>query len=156
MSCFICDDNLFQAIANRLPWDFANTRGYDLVGAIMSGRHVFRFGSDRYELATLMVNDWIETNRASYLTRYGSPNGDSDPFTVTCDIMAKGISLVALWRAIKCLRYQCDEAVGEHHESVKAEMDAAIKLIADAIIEDMDECKALKWGEVPDAGSVLG
>lgn len=158
MSAFMCNDDLFQAIANRLPWDFSNAQGYTLVDAITSNGKVIRPATDRFDAANLMIKDWIQANCNGVNGRY--PHHEPElPFPIEVGIMAKAIDLIPLWRAIKCLRYQCNSDVPasqqEFQDKIIAEMDAALELISDAIIEATDECKALKWGEVPEAVSVL-
>jgi len=150
----MCLPDVFQQILNRLVVDHSQMRSYPLVGAIPSADGVYRYTGtdDRYELAEMMIEDWIEANHNALSARY--PRDvvalDKTIYTIKHRAFAKTVSLPVLYKLIECLYYQCSEDVPADqeykHERVRTEMKVAMAQVAHAMIEAMPEYKNANWG----------
>lgn len=176
MSAFMCDDSLFQDLAQALPFDYTKCRGQDLVSAIVSGGKVIRVvGPDgarlvnQIDTTNAMIADWMKANRMAVNSRYRANDPVPEPVVYRDELAwvstraakcAPGHNvsgapniprLLAIHKHLICLQYQCSEDVpAEHlawHNAIQNEIDYATKLVSYAIISELPEWDDLNWGK---------
>jgi hypothetical protein len=173
MSAFLCDDDLFQEILNRLVRDHTRTRGYKLVSCLLHRSKIFRdvvrdIGSsdvdETEKLAEQVVCDWMWANHMAVEGRYPDPgmreemnwrnHAPSAPF-LKVQFMTKVIGLHQLYKHLQCLHYQCSESLPantpqedrDRFAAVYEEIEKAKNMVAAAIVEGSPEYACCGWGD---------
>lgn len=107
--------------------------------------NVSPFGDDDQDVEAAidgLVFDWQRVNCAAYATRYNKKRPD-------VSTLGRGdfLSLVATYKALQCVRYNCDggESVGASLRKSLDVLEALLETLSDSIIAETDEYSSAEW-----------